>query len=260
MSSKSPPYLSQLFPLPSSHYNTHSASSSQLNLPPNRSSFGQKSFCFMGAALWRSLPPNIQDTREFNSFYSLCQQHFMNDIWLLSLACAWYFSDMFFVILYLILIGLPLNWLLQDILSVSLWSLTLLCIFSFPYWLPQSSLWLTVPQVKHDLTWPEQSPSFLSSGTAFLSIALKIWLQHSTNPSVWGWYGQCESAQHAGDGTSPSAVVVDIELLRWSVRIFASSCSRHWQSLSKACNACYTIAPIPWGFGISVIFASSVVR
>ena len=52
MSSKSPPYLSQLFPLPSSHYNTHSASSSQLNLPPNRSSFGQKSFSFTGAALW----------------------------------------------------------------------------------------------------------------------------------------------------------------------------------------------------------------
>ena len=35
MSSKSPPYLSQLFPLPSSHYNTRSAVSSELNLPPN---------------------------------------------------------------------------------------------------------------------------------------------------------------------------------------------------------------------------------
>ena len=52
MSSKSPPYLSQLFPLPSSHYNTRSASSSQLNLPPNWSSFGQKSFSCMGSALW----------------------------------------------------------------------------------------------------------------------------------------------------------------------------------------------------------------
>ena len=75
MSSKSPPYLSQLLPLPSSHYNMHSALSSQLNLSPNRSSFGQKSFSFIGAALWRSLPPNIWDTREFNSFYSLCQHH-----------------------------------------------------------------------------------------------------------------------------------------------------------------------------------------
>ena len=76
MSCKSPPYLSQLFPLPSSHYNTYSASSSQLNLPPNRSSFGQKSFSFMGAALWQSLPLNIRDTRDFNSYYSFCQQHF----------------------------------------------------------------------------------------------------------------------------------------------------------------------------------------
>ena len=100
MSFKSPPYLSQLFPLPLSHYNTGSALSSQLNFPPNWSSFGQKSFSFMGAALWRSLPPNIWDTREFNSFYSLSQQHFRNSIWLLSLACTWYFSDLFSIILF----------------------------------------------------------------------------------------------------------------------------------------------------------------
>ena len=50
MSSKSLPYLSQLICSPSFHYNTCSASSYQLKLPPNRSSFGQKSFSFMGAA------------------------------------------------------------------------------------------------------------------------------------------------------------------------------------------------------------------
>ena len=74
MSSKSPPYLSQLFPLPSSHYNTHSASSSQLNLPRNRSLFGQKSFSFMGAALWRSLSPNIrtpENSTVFTHFASI---------------------------------------------------------------------------------------------------------------------------------------------------------------------------------------------
>ena len=76
MSSKSPPYLSQLFSLPSSHYNTRSASSSQLNLPPNRSSFGQKSFSFVDAALWPSLPQNIQDAGDFTRHYSLCQRHF----------------------------------------------------------------------------------------------------------------------------------------------------------------------------------------
>ena len=77
MSSKSPAYLSELFSSPSSHYNTRSVSSSQLNLPPNRSSYGQKSFSFMGAALWRSLPQNIRDTTDFNSYYSLCHQYFL---------------------------------------------------------------------------------------------------------------------------------------------------------------------------------------
>ena len=47
MYSKSLPYFSQRFPLTSSHYNTRSALSSQLNLPPNRSSFGRKSFSFI---------------------------------------------------------------------------------------------------------------------------------------------------------------------------------------------------------------------
>ena len=28
--------------------------------------------------------------------------------------------------------------------------MSLFCIFSFPYWVPQSSLWLAVPQVKYD--------------------------------------------------------------------------------------------------------------
>ena len=80
MSSKSPSYLSQLFPLLSSHYYTRSALSSQLNLSPNRSSFCQKSFCLEGAVLWQSLPLNIWDTREFSRFCSICQQHFRNDI------------------------------------------------------------------------------------------------------------------------------------------------------------------------------------
>ena len=56
-------------------YNTCSASSSQLNLPPNRSSYGLTSFSFMGAALWWSLPLNIKNTKDFTSYYSLCQQY-----------------------------------------------------------------------------------------------------------------------------------------------------------------------------------------
>ena len=49
--SQSPQYLSQLFSAPSSHYNTRSSSSSQLNLPCTKSSLGQKAFSFTGASL-----------------------------------------------------------------------------------------------------------------------------------------------------------------------------------------------------------------
>ena len=102
--------LSQLFSLPSSRYNTRSASSSQLNLPPNRSSFGHtKSFSFVDCgALWWSLPQNIWDTRDFTRYYSLCQRHYYQWYLTLSLACAWYFSDIFFIILYYMLIFIGL--------------------------------------------------------------------------------------------------------------------------------------------------------
>ena len=40
LSSMSPPYLSQLFSSPASHYNTPSFSSSQLNVPSSRTCFG----------------------------------------------------------------------------------------------------------------------------------------------------------------------------------------------------------------------------
>ena len=115
MSSKSPPYLSQRFSLPSSHYNTRSASSFQLNLPPKRSSFGQKSFSFMGVALWWSLSQNIRDTRDFARFYSLCQWHFYQ--WYLTfIACmCMIFTDLFLIILYYSLIIEPLHDLIYQL-------------------------------------------------------------------------------------------------------------------------------------------------
>ena len=42
LSSQSPPYLFQLFSSPTSHYNTCSSSTCQLNLPSSRTCFGQK--------------------------------------------------------------------------------------------------------------------------------------------------------------------------------------------------------------------------
>ena len=60
LSSNSPSYLPSIFPPSTSSHFTRSSTSSQLNLPQTRSSFGQKAFSFAGAALWRSLPTNIR--------------------------------------------------------------------------------------------------------------------------------------------------------------------------------------------------------
>ena len=76
LSSQSPQYLSQLFSAPSSHYNTRSSSSSQLNLPCTKTSLGQKAFSFAGASLWRSLPANIRTHRDFKAFSNHCKDLF----------------------------------------------------------------------------------------------------------------------------------------------------------------------------------------
>ena len=76
LSSQSPSYLTQLFSSPTSHYNTRSSSSCQLNLPSTRTCFGQKAFSFAGASLWRSLPENIRTCTDFRTFSRLCKDFF----------------------------------------------------------------------------------------------------------------------------------------------------------------------------------------
>ena len=76
LTSNSPPYLSQLFSCPPSQYNTRSSSSSQLNLPPLRTSLGQRCFSFMGASVWRSLPEHVRGAMDFKNFSILCNQYF----------------------------------------------------------------------------------------------------------------------------------------------------------------------------------------
>ena len=76
LSSESPSYLSQLFSSPSSHYNTRSSSTHQINLPPSRTSFGQKAFSFSGASLWRSLPDKMRTCTDFRAFSKLCKDYF----------------------------------------------------------------------------------------------------------------------------------------------------------------------------------------
>ena len=68
-----PTYLSQLFPTPSSSYHTRSSSSSQLNLPAARSSYGQRAFSFAGASVWRSLPATTREIRDFQVFSAKCE-------------------------------------------------------------------------------------------------------------------------------------------------------------------------------------------
>ena len=75
LSSQSPPYLSQLFSSPSSNHNTRSSSTSQLNLPSVRSSFGQRAFSFAGASLWHSLPQTIRSEKNLDSFTALYRSH-----------------------------------------------------------------------------------------------------------------------------------------------------------------------------------------
>ena len=73
LSSNSPSCLSSIFPPSTSSHFTRSSTSSQLNLPQTRSSFGQKAFSFAGAALWRSLPTNIRAMKNYRAFTLLAQ-------------------------------------------------------------------------------------------------------------------------------------------------------------------------------------------
>ena len=68
-----PTYLSQLFPTPNTSYHTRSSSSSQLNLPAVRSSYGQRAFSFAGASMWRSLPATTRQMRDFRAFSAKCK-------------------------------------------------------------------------------------------------------------------------------------------------------------------------------------------
>ena len=71
LSSHSPPYLARIFSSTSSRYATRSSSNCQLNLPPVKTSFGQKAFSFAGASLWRTLPAHIRNTKDFSLFTKL---------------------------------------------------------------------------------------------------------------------------------------------------------------------------------------------
>ena len=74
--SLAPPYLSSLFHEPSHRYSTRN--SNLVNLPPVKSSYGQRSPSFLGVSLWRSLPVSIRNsdslltfTRAASAFYYL---------------------------------------------------------------------------------------------------------------------------------------------------------------------------------------------
>ena len=53
-----------------------SLNSSQLNLPPLRTSLGQRCFSFMGTSVWRSLPAYLRGVTDFKVFSTLCEQLF----------------------------------------------------------------------------------------------------------------------------------------------------------------------------------------
>ena len=69
LSFRAPSYLSTLFQTPSHDRNTRS--SHLLNLPPVKSSYGQRAFSFSGASLWRSLPSYVHISKSIEEFSRL---------------------------------------------------------------------------------------------------------------------------------------------------------------------------------------------
>ena len=78
LSSQAPSYLTRLFSSTTQHHNTHSSSTRQLNLPPVKSSFGQRAFSFAGPSLWRSLPPAIRKAQDYRHFSEQCRHFYSN--------------------------------------------------------------------------------------------------------------------------------------------------------------------------------------
>ena len=76
LSSQSPSYLSNLFSSSSSSLTTCSSSTHLLNLPPVRTSYGQKAFSFAGASLWRTLPAHICTMNDPQSFNRLAKDFY----------------------------------------------------------------------------------------------------------------------------------------------------------------------------------------
>lgn len=70
LSSQSPSYLCELFSPPTSCHFTRSCILHQLNLPPVRTTLGQKPFTLMGTSLWRSQPSKIRGNMDYRLFSS----------------------------------------------------------------------------------------------------------------------------------------------------------------------------------------------
>ena len=79
LSSQSPSYLSNLFSSSSSSLTTRSSSTQLLNLPPVKTSYGQKAFSFAGASLWRTLPPHIRTANNPQSFNRLAKDFYQHN-------------------------------------------------------------------------------------------------------------------------------------------------------------------------------------
>ena len=73
-----PSYLSQLFSGSNSSHHTQPYSSCQLSLPLTRSSFGQRSFSFTGASMWRSLPAIVCETKDCQALSTKCDDFLLD--------------------------------------------------------------------------------------------------------------------------------------------------------------------------------------
>ena len=63
----------------SSHYH-NTRSSHLLNLPPVKSSYGQRAFSFSGASLWQSLPSYVYTSKSIKEFSRFAAHNIFNEL------------------------------------------------------------------------------------------------------------------------------------------------------------------------------------
>ena len=135
LASQAPSYLTWLFSSTTQHHNTLSSSTHQLNLPPVKSSFGQRAFGFAGPSLWHSLPLAIHKAKDYGHFSEQCRRFYSN---------AW-MTECWTLFVNISLAFISMNF--QTKLKSEFTFITLICLCFHCAGCLNSGLWLLVSQI-----------------------------------------------------------------------------------------------------------------